>query len=149
MGKMDLTIEERQRRSELAVQLHSEGKFGGAAYGRMGGRPRLPRASERIAEKVASEADTIYDRLMDILVEGKNSDSLHAINQLLKIEENERQIIENEELRVEQLKRDELIELATNSLRELQEAGIIPHFVDSWAIELEDGAIEAIGSSGE
>ena len=44
---------------ERAQQLVAEGRLGGAKYGRMGGRPRTPRASEIAAGKRQKHAEEI------------------------------------------------------------------------------------------
>ena len=48
--------------SARARQLVAEGKIGGARYGRMGGRPRKPRAGELAAAEAAEHAEEIVER---------------------------------------------------------------------------------------
>jgi hypothetical protein len=51
----ELSPEARERLSRLAKQRHAEGKFGGAKFGKLGGRPRGT-SRERIAKRVAEAA---------------------------------------------------------------------------------------------
>lgn len=144
---MRLSDEERERRKENALQLHSEGRFGGAEFGRRGGRPRKPRASETIAELTASQGREIFARLFQIVVEGKDSDSIKSAVELLRTEERERQIEEQEEVKIDQLKRDELLEIVANGFNELEAAGIIPGFIDGFIVEATDAEFAPISSS--
>jgi hypothetical protein len=144
---MNLTDEERQRRSEQALELHAQGKLGGAEFGRLGGRPRKPRANETIAELTAAQGKEIFARLFQIVQEGKDSDSIKSAVELLKSEELERKIQEQQEVKVELLKRDELLEMVANGFRELESAGILPGIIDGFAVEASDAEFEAVASN--
>lgn len=114
-----------EKQRELAKRLVEEGKFGGANRGQ--GRPRKPRASEKIAELVAGDGRRIYDRLMSILENGTDSNSILAVRELRAIEENERKIIDQEEEQaIENLKKDQLLALVVGKLLELGDKGVIP-----------------------
>jgi hypothetical protein len=52
---------------ERARELVAAGKFGGAKYGRMGGRPRTPRASEIAAREAQEHAEEIVAAFRDAL----------------------------------------------------------------------------------
>lgn len=145
---MELSSQEIERRRANANSLVAEGRLGGAQFGRLGGRPRKPRAAEMIAEKVAGEADTFFTRLKEIVETGGEANAINSIKTLLQIEENERQIEENEELKFEQLKRDELIKFIGETLGELQSSGIFPGTIADAEFEpVEYPAIEGYGSS--
>ena len=53
--------------SQRARELVAAGKFGGAKYGRMGGRPRTPRASEIAAREAHEHAEEIVAAFRDAL----------------------------------------------------------------------------------
>jgi hypothetical protein len=53
--------------SQRARELVAAGKLGGAKYGRLGGRPRTPRASEIAAEKAMEHAGEIVAAFRDAL----------------------------------------------------------------------------------
>jgi hypothetical protein len=53
--------------SQRARELVAAGKFGGAKYGRMGGRPRTPRASEIAAREAQEHAEEIVAAFRDAL----------------------------------------------------------------------------------
>jgi hypothetical protein len=145
---MELSSQEIERRRANANSLVAEGRLGGAKYGRLGGRPKVPRAAERVAERVAGEADSIFERLKEIIETGGEANAINSIKTLLQIEENERQIQENEELKFEQLKRDELIKYIAGTLGELQSSGIFPGgTIDAEFEPVEYPAIEGYGSS--
>lgn len=147
---MELTSTEIERRRANANALVAEGRLGGAEFGRLGGRPKKPRAAERVAERVAGEADNFFERLKEIVETGGEANAINSIKTLLQIEENERQIQENEELKFEQLKRDELIKFIAGTLGELQSAGVFPEgSIDAEFEPVEYPAIEGYGSSDE
>jgi hypothetical protein len=54
-------------RRERARQLVAEGRFGGSKHGKLGGRPRVPRASELAAEEAVRHADEIVHAFRDAL----------------------------------------------------------------------------------
>ena len=144
---MELSEEEIQRRKDNANSLVAQGRLGGAEFGRMGGRPRKIRASEKVAEKVQNDAEEMYIRFREIMDAGVDRDSITAMQTLLKIEDNERVIQEREEVKVEQLRRDELLAILTGTLSELVESGILVEgIVEGEFVELIDREIEAPGS---
>lgn len=52
-GRRQLTDAQREQLSVRAKEMHRQGKIGGKEFGKLGGRPRKPRASEAVA--VAAE----------------------------------------------------------------------------------------------
>jgi hypothetical protein len=147
MGKMvNITDEERERRRQNMLELQKAGKVG-PEFGKLGGRPKNPRAAARVAEKIANEGEEIYSRLMSIVKEGMDANSIKAATALLKIEEQERQLEEKEVVNLEQAKRDELLAIVANSLREIGQSGIFPGVIDGWAVEVTDAEFERIGES--
>lgn len=111
------TPERREKQREIAKQLVEEGRFGGRGRGQ--GRPRKPRASEKVAELTANEGQDIFDRLMEITRHGKNSESIAAARTLLETEDKERKIQLEEELVVEDMNRNDLLEMVWKQLQAL------------------------------
>lgn len=146
---MKLSPEERQRRSDLMRRMHAEGKIDPVASGKKGGRPRKVRASEKMAELAASEAQTFFDRMMEIIRHGSDTNARAAIMDLMKLEEQEREIESEEESRVDQLKRDELISLVAQQLEGLRAAGILPDVVDGEFVEIENDRPPGVGAITE
>lgn len=73
-GRMLLTPEERARRSQLARQLHAEGRFGGAVIGRAGGRAvRRHRLTDAVLEhfRQPEEQELVIQTIRKAL-KGKN-----------------------------------------------------------------------------
>jgi hypothetical protein len=147
MGKMvNITDEERERRRQNALALKEQGRIG-PQFGKLGGRPKNPRAATKVAEKVANDGERLYERLMKIVENGVDANAIKAINALMKIEEQERQLEEKEVINLEQAKRNELLEIVAGGLRELEESGIIPGLLSEWTVEITDAEFETISSS--
>jgi hypothetical protein len=126
MGQMiNISEEERERRRQNMLKLHQEGRAG-AEFGKMGGRPKKPRASEHVAEQVREDAELFYQRMREIVLEGGEKVASATFNTLMKIEEQERKITVEEEEKIDQLRREELLALVAEQLRELGDSGVIP-----------------------
>jgi hypothetical protein len=138
------TPERREQQSQLAKKLVEEGKFGGKGRGQ--GRPRKPRASEKIAELVSDEAQLFYDRLVEITRYGKNMESIAAIRTALETEEKERKIQIEEDILVEDMNKNELLEAVWDMLTNGNN-GIT---IDEAEFEpIEQEAISAVGEESE
>lgn len=147
-GKQNITEEQRQQRSELAKRMHQEvvvdpqtglerRKFGGPQP--RSGRPRKVTANERIAERVAGEADAYFDRLDDIAKNHPQANAaITAIRELLGIEREEIKRAEQEQQRLDKLQRDDLLLLAIDLINK---TGIIGagFVIDGEIEEIEDG----------
>jgi hypothetical protein len=57
----------------------AEGRIGGARYGRLGGRPRVPKVSAHFAEVAAKHAREIEATLLNIMRTGTKTQQLRAI----------------------------------------------------------------------
>jgi len=126
MTKLDITEEERERRRQNALELHAQGKLGGAEFGKLGGRPRKKRATEVAAEKIDAEGEKIATKLMELILESESEKiSLDAIKHAHTITEQERKIEIEEEVRYEQLKHNDLLELVVGNLQRLADEGRI------------------------
>jgi hypothetical protein len=137
----ELSLEERQRRSELARRLHSEGKFGGKEYGRLGGRPRKPRATELVAEEARNSAHELVDAFKDALDPANHPQvRVRAATEWLNIEAKEEELRMKEERQLEGLHRDALIARVAEKLGVLIDAGVVPDIVEGKVVnELESG----------
>jgi hypothetical protein len=153
MGKLELTEEARKKRSENAKKLVAEGRLGGAQFGRLGGRPRKRRATEIAAEKIAAEGEELYRKLKAKIDSDSEKVSLEAIKFAYSLEEQERKAQEAEEIRYEQLARDELIAVVFKNLEALATSGVIDlgEIVDAEVIEDRTaiGVGEGVGTPDE
>lgn len=138
---MQLSDEERRRRSEQARRLHAEGKLGGREFGKLGGRPKRKRASELLAEKVADHAQEIWDGLYRLTSDKSSAVQLKALLSLLEIEERERVVKDEEDRALEQMRRDELQAHVMEMLERMGAAGLLPETLDGEIVqgELESG----------
>lgn len=142
------TPERREKQREVALRLVEEGRFGGKGRGQ--GRPRTPRASERVAERVSNEGDAIFDRLMEITRGGKDSNSIAAARTLLDTEEKERKLQIEEEQQIEDMRGNDLKELIYSQLKELSENGAIDlSFIEGEFVEVEQGRPDSISEESE
>jgi hypothetical protein len=105
-------------------RLHAEGRAGGQ-YGKLGGRPKKKRASEVAAEKIAEKGEELFNVLWERVHSENEKVSLDAIKQAFILEEQERKVEVEEEVRYEQLKHNELAELVIGNLFELVRSGQI------------------------
>jgi hypothetical protein len=62
---MPVDDEERERRRARALQLVAEGRFGGAKYGRLGGRPRKLAKSELAVLLSELDEGSLLDQLVE------------------------------------------------------------------------------------
>jgi hypothetical protein len=107
-------------RRERARQMVEAGLIGGARYGRLGGRKRLPRASEVAAAEIRKHGKEIAR----VAIEGLRHPSAHvrlkALDACLRIEarvaDSERVEIEQSKAEAEQMSRDELIATLSRQL---------------------------------
>lgn len=123
---MQISEEERRRRSELAKQLHQKGKFGGKQPG--SGRPRKKRASEIVAEQARAEADEIIQVFRDsIRSDNPASVRLNAAKEWLKIEQSEADLQLKEERQLDGLTTGQLVEMIMGRLSRVQQfGGVLP-----------------------
>src|SRR5689334_4196708 len=126
MSKMELTEEERKRRSLQARENFAAGKFGGPQPG--SGRPRKKRISEVIADQVDDEAQTFFDRLMTIVRSGTDSNAITAARELISISEKEAARRDREDDKIDDMHRDQLLLLVAMQFKELSDRGLIPDF---------------------
>lgn len=119
----EISEQERQRRRDLAIELHKQGRFGGKQPG--SGRPRKKRASEVVAEEVSKQATKISKELFRLLHDDSSTVRLKAASKLLEIEavEVDRQM--EEERHLERLRHDELVAEVVYRLERLNGAGVI------------------------
>jgi len=116
---MDLSDEERERRSKLAKDLAKKGKFGGNQKG--SGRPKKERAQKHVAEKIKEDGEKIYRALMAALSSDSPSVKLKAALALLEIETKETELQIKEEQRLyENMDRDKLLELIQKRMEQLE-----------------------------
>lgn len=142
VAQRQLSEEERERRSALARRLHQEGRFGGAEYGKLGGRPRKKRASEIVADEAKENAQKIVNAFLDALDEEKHIDTrVRAAKQWIEIEQREEALQMEEEKSLEGLRRDQLVRMTVEKLSKLAERGVLPqqvlHVIEGEAEEVQ------------
>lgn len=106
--KLNISDEERKRRSEAMKKRIEEGKAG-AAFGRLGGRPKKKRASEVVAEEASKHGKEIAQVFLDAMDEtNPNSIRIKGAEGILKVEEKEARLQMDEEEHFAKMGRDEL-----------------------------------------
>lgn len=122
---MELSVEERQRRSDLAKRLRSEGKLGGPKSKENAGRPRVKRASELVAEGIREDAPKILKALRMALAADSPSVKLKAALEMLNIEREETKIqLKEEKQAYENMDRDKLLGLIGERFKQLKKEGV-------------------------
>lgn len=122
---MAWTEERKEKQREIAKSLVEQGRFGGAGRGQ--GRKRLPRASERVAERISGKGDEMFERLWQTFMDGTDANSIAAYRELRTVEETERKLeLQDEQSDVDDMKRDEVVELLKSLVREGIQKGVIP-----------------------
>ena len=118
--KRQMSPEAREKLSQLAKQRHAEGKFGGAEFGKMGGRPRKDRAAQSVAEAAQEEANR--RKIIQVFKDAVDGDQhistrLKGAEAWLQIEREEGKLsIQEEEQDAKQHSREELIEILAKRL---------------------------------
>lgn len=109
--KLNLSDEERQRRSEAAKKRHEEGRLGGSEFGSLGGRPKKKRATEVMAEGIAGMGEEMLGVLKDAMDEqNPHSIRLKAVEAATKIEEKEARLQMDEEEHLREMGHDALVD---------------------------------------
>ena len=146
-GRRSLTDEQRRQLSERAKEMHRQGKIGGAKYGRMGGRPRKPRASEAVAEAAEQHSAEIVAALRIGVRQGTPEQRSRSAERFLALAQREDQLRLKAQEAASREKRDlsrdqvmqELVEKLTAGpmgalLRE--RLGALPDVVEGHAVEV-------------
>jgi hypothetical protein len=137
--------EERQRRSELAKQLHAEGRFGGAVIGSNGGRAvRRHRLTDSVLEHFRQpEKQDMVIKAVESALKGKNKHlRLRAAESVMRLDE---KVAERERadrggaVDPSAMNKEELEGLIAQGLKEMIERGELPADV-----ELGDDAVQEI-----
>ena len=127
--KRELSPEARDKLSRLARERHAAGTFGGAKFGRMGGRPKKKRVSERVADaaqsdEMAREIIQVFKDAIDdtqpISIRLKGAMALHEIER-----EEAKLVMREEETEAKQHSRDELISILSEKLTTGASASIL------------------------
>lgn len=117
-NKIAITEAERKRRSERMKELHKQGKAGGQ-FGKLGGRPRKPRASELIAEEASRHRSEIAAVLREAIApDMPMSTRLKAVDKYTATEAQERAMEMQEEEHHAKMSKGELIDEMASKLRD-------------------------------
>lgn len=144
---LNISEEERERRRQNALELTQQGKIG-PQYGKLGGRPRKPRATEIVAEKAKQHAEEIANVFLDIIQnqDEKSAAKLAAANSWLEHEQKEAQLQLQEEkhdLDLENASQAELMEFLVDALTQ---GNLAEQFGP--VFDIPPGDIEEISESG-
>lgn len=139
----EISEEEREARRQRAIELHAQGKFGGAEFGRLGGRPRKPSITEQVAEKLREKSSEVAAAIIDGLDEDNAPTvRLQAARQALEVEALDDRRRASEEREFERLSDPALAKLVGEMLSGLKDAGAIDQlFVDAEAEEISDAEV--------
>lgn len=142
--KRNLSPETRQKLSESAKKRHEEGKFGGAKFGKLGGRPRKDRASTKVAEEAAKESKRIIEVFKDAIDESQPIHvRLKGAQAWLEMEQQEGKLaLQEEHADLQQLSREELIAAVREKLTSGPAAAIIQAQIESEAGIIEGQIVE-------
>lgn len=142
---MNISDEERKRRSEAAKELHRQGKIGGDRRSEGAGRPKVEKATAKIAKAADRSAEKMVRELNNILKNGKPGEKLKAIELWLSIANKEQDKAEKKELQqIQSAGRDELLKIVGAQIIPLLEAGLsVPgleeeDFIDAEGEEITD-----------
>lgn len=146
-GRRTLTDEQRKQLSVRAKQMHAEGKLGGREFGRLGGRPRKPRASEAVAHAAEQHADEIVKALRIGLNKGTPEQRSRSAERFLALAQREDQLRlkaqeaaqrEHRDLSREQMMEELAAKLTTSPVAALLRKRIMaePQVIDGEAVEV-------------
>jgi hypothetical protein len=108
--KMNLSPEERKRRSDAMKKKHEEGVAGGAEFGKLGGRPKKKRASQVIAERASEQGEAMAQVLVDAMdEENPHSIRIKAVEAMTRIEDKEERLALDEAEQLRKMDHDQLV----------------------------------------
>ena len=115
---MQISDEERERRSRAAKELVTQGKLGGRQPG--AGRPRVKRASEIVAEHASKKAKDIVEALDDALAENQPASiRMQAAKTYIEIENQSVKLNMEEERHIEDMQTSDLISYVESMITQL------------------------------
>lgn len=140
--KREISPEAREKLSRLAKERHARGEFGGAKYGKLGGRPRKDRAAKRVAE--AAQADAEAQRIIRVFKDAIDPKQpmhirLKAAEAWLGVERDEAKVaLQEASHEAKEHSREELLALLSEKLTQGPAAQILRR-----QLEQESGIVDA------
>lgn len=138
-----LSEEGRQKLRELAIERHAKGEFGGAKFGRLGGRPRKARAAKKVAEAAQDErnAQRIIRVFKDAVHESQPMGiRLQGAKLWIEVERDEAKIeLQEDGAEKDDRTREQLIEALTEKLSK----GPASKIIQDRLLEAETGIVDA------
>jgi glutamate-1-semialdehyde aminotransferase len=123
--KINISDEERERRRQRAKEMVKKGVIGGDRRSEGAGRPKVKKATEKVAEEADRNAAKMVKELKSILENGKPSEKLKAIDLWLSIAIKEQEKQDKKELeKIKNATREELIQLVGQQIIPLLQSGI-------------------------
>jgi hypothetical protein len=123
--KINISEEERERRSQRAKEMVKKGIIGGDRRSEGAGRPRVKKATEKLSEEADRNAAKMVKELKHILEHGKPSEKLKAIDLWLSVAMKEQEKQDKREIeKIKNASREELIQLVGQQIIPLLQSGI-------------------------
>ena len=133
---MQLSPQERERRRQVALRLHREGKIGARAHQSEGGKAKARKASELAQRLVQDNEAAIEKTLREILRTGTKAQKLRAIESILKLGLSaERLDVAEHRDDLQHQSREELIEILKGKLTNGPAAAILRQHIEADVIE--------------
>jgi len=137
--KYNISPQEVERRKRHAQEMIKAGKMGGQ-FGKLGGRPKVKRASELVAEAARDLSKEIIDAYKRGLIDESAFVRLKAAKELLDIETKEAELQIKEEVALKNATKDELIDELLGAFKKFNANEVLPTgFIDSEAEIVSDG----------
>lgn len=114
--KLNISDAERERRSVSMKERVRAGKVG-AKFGKLGGRPKIKRASELVAEEAQKEADKIVTVFKDAISPNQTIGTrLKGAQMFLEVEKDERRLEMDEEEHFQNMSQNELAKFLADEI---------------------------------
>jgi hypothetical protein len=127
-ASMNLSEDERRRRSEQARAQVAAGEIGGVEHGKKGGRPKVASLTDYVLDQLREEGDLFVDALRKGLESGDERVAVRAFQVGLDMEGKalDRELKQKQGKQVGEMTRDELIEAIVRGVAELEQRGEMP-----------------------
>jgi hypothetical protein len=141
--KINISDEERERRRKRAQEMVKKGIIGGDRRSEGSGRPKVKKATEKLAEEADKNAARMIKELKNVLENGKPAEKLKAIDLWLSIAMKEDEKKEKRELeKIKNASREELLQLVGQQIIPLIQSGIkipgLTEIEETITVEAED-----------
>lgn len=147
-GRRQLSDEQRRQLSVRAKKMHAEGKIGGKEFGRLGGRPRVKRASEAVSEAAEKHSAEIVAALRAGVRQGSPEARSRSATRWLEAAQREDALqlrkAESEQKQQARLSRDEMINQLAARLTAGPIAGLLRERLTASSAVIDGEAVEVL-----